>query len=159
MTNATKRRTILADNFGHIIERIQFMLLCWDWAPLRMFFQWFCLFEKFSKRLRLSLSSERSLSVLPKVNYLHKCRMNVKFMLVFYGKVQVIGIVSFTCDSCHSIELNSFSLNKSYKFENFLVKVEEDLIFLSIAFFNVERMISYLVAISKLSQNTFCFCL
>ena len=91
--------------------------------------------------------------------YPRKCRMNVKFMLVFYGKVQVMGIVSFTCESCHSIELDSFSLNKSYKFENFLVKVEEDLIFLSIAFFNVERMISYLVAISKLSQNTFCFCL
>ena len=85
----------------------------------------------------------------------HECK--VHFSLLRKGPGY--GIVSFTCDSCHSIELDSFPRNKNYKFENFLVKAEEDLIFLSVAFFNVERMISYLVAISKLSQNAFCFCL
>lgn len=82
----------------------------------------------------------------------HECK--VHFSLLRKGPGY--GIASFTCDS---IELDSFPRNKNYKFENFLVKVEEDLIFLSVAFFNVERMISYLVAISKLSQNAFCFCL
>ena len=51
-------------------------------GPFQMFLQKFCLFEKFSKCLNLFLSSETSLSVLNKTNYLHRYHMNMKIMFI-----------------------------------------------------------------------------
>ena len=46
--------------------------------------------------------------------------------------------------------LDFFSLNGNYKLENLLAKVEKILTFLSMAFFNLEKMIHYLVIIARL---------
>ena len=53
--------------------------------------------------------------------------------------VQGVGIASFTCNSFYSIDTGLFSShNENQKSKNLIEKVQNDLRFLSLAFFKLE---------------------